>query len=89
MENSPAKDFLLKFGPVYNKEGEIIDYLLVDCSDNFYNIIQVPINMGDQVIGKKITELAYEYNELLDFQEYYFYLDRFHLQNRPPEKGGL
>ncbi len=72
MENSPTNDFLLKFTPIYDEKEELINYELIDCSDNFYNVIQVPPDLVDTIIGKKITDLAYEYNHILGLEEYYF-----------------
>lgn len=70
MECSSMNDFFLKLEPIYGEEKNIIDYFLVECSDNFYNVIKCQSN---GFIGKKISEIASEYNHILGLEEYYLF----------------
>lgn len=69
MEYSSNNDFFLKFEPIYEGEKEITDYFLVECSENFYNVINVKPN---EIIRKKISEIVSEYYHILRLEYYNF-----------------
>lgn len=69
MEYSSNNDFFLNFKPIYGEEKEIVDYTLVECSENFYNVINVEAN---EIIGKKISQIALRYNHILGLEDCYF-----------------
>lgn len=70
MEYSSNNDFFLKFQPIYGEEKEITDYILIECSDNFYNVINV---RSDEIIGKRISEITSKYNHILGLEDYYLF----------------
>ncbi len=69
MEYLSNRDFFLKFRPIYGNKDEIKDYILIECSDNFYSVAQTDSNT---VIGKNISDILAEYNHILALEEYYF-----------------
>lgn len=69
MEYPSMNDFFLKFKPFYDEKNVINDYILVESSENFYNVIKCQPN---GFIGKKISEIVSEYNHILGLEDYYF-----------------
>ena len=69
MEYLSKSDFFLKFAPVYGEGKEITDYILIECSENFYNVIKLQLN---EIIGQRITEITSKYNHILGLEDYYF-----------------
>ena len=68
MEYSSNKDFFLNFKAIYEEE-EILDYILVEYSGNFHNVINV---LPNDIIDKRISEIVSKYNHILGLEDYYF-----------------
>lgn len=68
MEYSSNKDFFLNFKAIYEEE-EITDYILVEYSGNFHNVINV---MPNDIKYKRISEIVSKYNHILGLEDYYF-----------------
>ena len=68
MEYSSNKDFFLNFKAIYEEE-EITDYILVEYSGDFHNVINVVPN---DIIDKRISEIVSKYNHILGLEDYYF-----------------
>jgi len=69
MEYPSKNDFYFKLKAINDKDGNFIDYMLVYISDNFYK----SINISNKIIlGKKISEILVENDNILGLKEYYF-----------------
>ena len=68
MEYSSRFDFYLKFKPIYNKDDNFIDYILVYVSDSFTEAVN--INQG-MIMGKKFSEIVVDM-DIFGFKEFYF-----------------
>jgi len=64
----PSKfDFYLKFKPIYNKEGNFIDYILTYVSDSFIEAVNINPKM---ILGKKFSEILVDM-DILGFKKFY------------------
>jgi diguanylate cyclase (GGDEF)-like protein len=64
----PSKfDFYLKFKPIYNKDGNFIDYVLTYASDSFTEAVNISPKM---ILGKKFSEILVDM-DILGFKEFY------------------
>lgn len=45
MEYPCKNDFFLKFKAIFNEDGNFKDYILIDISENFIDILQKNINL--------------------------------------------
>jgi hypothetical protein len=68
VEYSSRFDFYLKFKPIYNKDDNFIDYILVYVSDSFTEAVN--INQG-MIMGKKFSEIVVDM-DIFGFKEFYF-----------------
>lgn len=68
MEYPSKFDFYLKFKPVYNKEGNFIDYMLTYVSDSFTEAVDINTEL---IFGKKFSEIVVDV-DVLGFKEFYF-----------------
>lgn len=68
MEYPSKYDFYLKFKPIYNKDGNFIDYVLTYVSDSFTEA--VGINPGP-LLGKRISEIIVDM-DVFGLKELYF-----------------
>jgi diguanylate cyclase (GGDEF)-like protein len=65
----PSKyDFYLKFKPIYNKEGNFIDYILNYVSDSFTEAVDINPEL---ILGKKFSEIVIDI-DVFGFKEFYF-----------------
>lgn len=70
MEYPSKYDFYLSFKPIFNNNGQFIDYLLVDTSSNFQSITGIKC---EQVLGKKVSDIALEYeNSIFGEKDIYY-----------------
>lgn len=69
MESTSTKDFFLKFKPAYDEKMKIRDYILIECSENFYNVINDPLS---KIIETRLSVILTEYNSVLGLEDYYF-----------------
>ncbi|HOR86613.1 MAG TPA: diguanylate cyclase [Bacillota bacterium] len=67
----PSKnDFFLSFKALVNEEGQFIDYILVNIGDSFQMVTNIK---AEKVLGKKISEIAHEYeNNLFGIKDIYY-----------------
>lgn len=67
MEYPSKFDFYLKFKPIYNKEGNFIDYILTYVSDSFIEAVNINPKM---ILGKKFSEILVDM-DILGFKKFY------------------
>lgn len=58
MEYPSKYDFFLRFKALFNDNGNFIDYILVNVSDNFQNVVNIK---SELILGKKISQIIAEY----------------------------
>ena len=68
MEYRAGNDFYIFFKPIYNKEGNLEDYVLTYASDSFYNAANLSPGL---LIGKNFSEIAVDNSDKLGFKELY------------------
>lgn len=68
LEYTSNKDFYLKFKPIYNKEGNFIDYVLTYVSDSFTEAVNINREL---ILGKKFSEIVVDV-DIFGFKELYF-----------------
>lgn len=68
MEYSPKYDFYIKFKPIYNKDGNFVDYILTYVSDSFYEIVGIE---PENLLGKRISEIVVDM-DLFGLKNLYF-----------------
>ena len=68
MEYSAGNDFYLVFKSIYNKDGKLEDYILVDISDSFYLATKISPGL---IFGKKFSEIVVDNSDKLGFKELY------------------
>lgn len=68
MEYNAGNDFYLVFKPIYNKEGNLEDYILIYVSDSFYNAANISPGL---ILGKNFSEIAVDNSDKLGFKELY------------------
>lgn len=68
MEYNAGNDFYLVFKPIYNKEGNLEDYILIYVSDSFYNAANISPGL---ILGKNFSEIAVDNSGKLGFKELY------------------
>mgnify|MGYP000937824673 FL=1 len=68
MEYPSKYDFYLKFKPIYNKEGNFIDYILNYVSDSFTEAVDINPEL---ILGKKFSEIVIDI-DVFGFKEFYF-----------------
>lgn len=68
MEYNAGNDFYLVFKPIYNKEGNLEDYILIYVSDSFYNAANIS---PGPILGKNFSEIAVDNSDKLGFKELY------------------
>ena len=72
MEYPSKNDIFIKFKALYDDKDEFIDYVLIDSSENFRNVINYKSN---PIIGKKISEIVLENeNDILEFKTLYYHM---------------
>ena len=72
MEYPSKHDIFLKFKAIYDKNDKFTDYILVDSSSNFNNVINHKIK---SIIGKKISEIAIDNrNDILNLNTIYCHM---------------
>lgn len=59
MEYPSKYDFFLRFKALINDNGNFIDYILVNVSDNFQNVVNIK---SELILGKKISQIIAEYD---------------------------
>lgn len=70
IEHPSKNDFFLSFKALVNEEDHFIDYILVNISDNFTMVTDIK---AERILGKRISEIAYEYeNSLFSIKEIYY-----------------
>ena len=65
---STKNDFYLKFKPIYNNEGNFIDYELKYVSEDFYEATNIN---PEGILEKKFSDIAINNSEMLNFKELY------------------
>ncbi len=68
MEYPSKYDFYLKFKPIYNKEGNFIDYILNYVSDSFTEAVDINPEL---ILGKRFSEIVIDI-DVFGFKEFYF-----------------
>lgn len=71
MEYPSKNDVFLKFKALYDGKDKFIDYILVDASENFYNVINYKFS---PYLGRRISEIAIEENDILDLKNLYYHM---------------
>lgn len=69
MEYPTMNDFYLKLKVLYDRNGNFTDYVLVYISNNFYSATNINPEL---ILGKRISEIVVNYNDLLGLNDYYF-----------------
>jgi len=70
MEYTSLYDFFLRFKALFNDEGKFLDYVLVDISDNFQNVVNIKPEL---LLGKKISDIVEEnLNDTFEMKEIYY-----------------
>ena len=72
MEYNAENDFYLIFKPIYNKEGNLEDFVLTYVSDSFYNVANISPGL---ILGKNFSEIAVDNSNKLGFEELYFIMN--------------
>ena len=72
MEYNAGNDFYLIFKPIYNKEGNLEDFVLTYVSDSFYNVANISPGL---ILGKKFSEIAVDNSNKLGLKELYFIMN--------------
>ena len=72
MEYNAENDFYLIFKPIYNKEGNLEDFVLTYVSDSFYNVANISPGL---ILGKNFSEIAVDNSNKLGFKELYFIMN--------------
>ncbi len=71
MEYPSKNDIFLKFKALYDEKDKFIDYILIDNSENFLNVINYKSN---PFLGKKISEIVLDNeNDILDLKHLYYH----------------
>lgn len=60
MEYPSKYDFFLRFKAINDDENRFVDYILISVSDNFMNVTGIKAEL---ILGKKISEIAFEYEK--------------------------
>ena len=68
MEYPSKYDFYLKFKPIYNKDGNFIDYILNYVSDSFTESVDINPEL---ILGKNFSEIVVDF-DIFGFKEFYF-----------------
>jgi diguanylate cyclase (GGDEF)-like protein len=68
VEHPSRYDFYLKFKPIYNKEGNFIDYILTYVSESFAEAVGINKEL---ILGKKISEIVVDI-DVLGLKNFYF-----------------
>ena len=72
MEYPSKNDIFMKFKVLYDANDKFIDYILIDTSENFHNVINYKSN---PFIGKKISEIALnQENDIFDLKHLYYHM---------------
>ena len=72
MEYPSRNDIFLKFKAIYDENDKFVDYILIDSSKNFNNIMNHKIK---SIIGKKISEIVTESrNDILNLKDIYCHM---------------
>lgn len=72
MEYPSKNDIFLKFKALYDGKNNFLDYILVDTSENFHNVIDYKSN---PYLGKKISEIALEdENDILNLKNLHYHM---------------
>lgn len=64
----PPNDFYLKFKTIYNKDGRLIDYVLIFISESFSNTVNIK---PEQILGKYFSDIAVDNANILGFKKIY------------------
>ena len=70
MEYPSKNDLFLKFKVLYDENHEFLDYILIDSSENYHNVIN---NKSNPMVGKKITEIVLEDSKDILGLKYLYY----------------
>ena len=72
MEYPSKYDFFLEFKAIFDDENKFEDYILVDVSDNFQDVVKIK---PDNLLGKRISEIVVEYeNDPVGLKEWYYFM---------------
>lgn len=72
MEYPSKNDIFLKFKVLYDEKDKFIDYILIDTSENFHNVIN---HKPNAFIGKRISEIVLENgNDILNLKNLYYHM---------------
>lgn len=72
MEYPSRNDIFLKFKALYDEKNKFVDYILIDSSEDFHNVINHKIK---PIIGKKISEIVTESrNDILNLKTLYYHM---------------
>jgi hypothetical protein len=72
MEYPSKNDIFLKFKALYDGKNNFLDYILVESSENFHNVINYKSN---PYLGRKISEIALEEeNDILNLKNLYYHM---------------
>ena len=72
MEYPSKNDLFLKFKAIFDEKDKFLDYILIDGSNNFNNIINLKIK---SIIGKKISEIVMDSkNDILNLKILYYHM---------------
>jgi len=72
MECKTNSDFYFGLIPIYNEANELLDFLLVEMSENFYQIFKI----GEfDLIGRRVSDIIFHLNEFFpSFKDVYYKL---------------
>ena len=72
MEYPSKNDLFLKFKALYNDKDKFIDYILIDSSENFHDVIN---HNSNPILGKRISDVVLENdNDILGLKNLYFHM---------------
>lgn len=72
MEYPSKNDIFLRFKVLYNENDNFTDYILIDTSDNFHNVIN---HKPNAFIGKRISEIVLgNGNDFLKLKYLYYHM---------------
>lgn len=92
MEYPSKNDIFLKFKALYDEKDKFLDYVLIDSSEVFHNVINHKIN---SIIGKKLSAIVMENkNDVLNLKTLYYHMipktrRKFEVYNEESEKWYL
>ena len=72
MEYPSKNDIFIKFKALYDEEDKFVDYILIDSSEDFHNVINHKII---HFIGKRVSEIVLENtNDILNLKTLYYHM---------------